>query len=167
MNLPIYQIINVKSAQLEDIAALLHEDLNLRRPVAYVLKTLNLDEQREVIGVIENWFETHQASWRYPYPVFIVSDYSDAIGHMPVFTEVAHLPRFYNQKDVKVTLKETQVLERNRLLQQEIKNADGHLMAEVVRDYGINHKKIWYLVKEASFYEHLLKKLRVKEDANG
>jgi acyl-CoA synthetase (NDP forming) len=162
MNLPIYQIINVKSAQLEDIAAILHEDLNLRRPVAYVLKTLNLDEQREVIGVIENWFETHQASWRYPYPVFIISDYSDAIGHMPVFTDVTHLPRFYNQKDVKVTVKETQVLERNRLLQQEIKNADSHEMAEVIKEYGINHKKIWYLVKEASFYEQLLKKLRAK-----
>ena len=162
MNLPIYQIINVKSAQLEDIAALLHEDLNLRRPVAYVLKTLSLDEQREMIGVIENWFETHQVSWRYPYPVFIVSDYSDAIGHMPVFTDVTRLPRFYNQKDVKVTVKETQVLERNRLLQQEIKNADSHETAEVLKAYGINHKKIWYLAKEAHFYEQLLKKLRAK-----
>lgn len=164
MNLPIYQIINVKSAQLEDIAALLHEDLNLRRPVAYVLKTLGLDEQREVIGVIENWFETHQASWRFPYPVFIVSNYSDAIGHMPVFEDVTQLPRFYNQKDVKVTVKETQVLERNRLLQQEIKNADSHVMANVVREYGLNHKKIWYLANEAHFYEQLLTKLRARVD---
>jgi hypothetical protein len=164
MNLPIYQIIYVKSAQLEDIAALLHEDLNLRRPIAYVLKTLSLDEQREVIGVIDNWFETHQASWRYPYPVYIVSDYSDAIGHLPVFAEIAQLPKFYNQKDVKVTVKETQVLERNRLLQQEIKNADAHQVADVVRTYGVNHKKIWYLVKEANFYEQLLIKLRTRAD---
>lgn len=167
MNLPIYQIINVKNADLIEIAKLLHEDINLRRPVAFVVKTLTLDEQREVIGVIGNWFDTHSASWRYPYPVFFVSDLAEAVGFIPIVAEIAILPKFYNQKDTKVTVKESQVLDRNRLLQQEIKNADPHQMAEVVREYGINHKKIWYLVKEGAFYSDLLNRLRAKEKADG
>ncbi|MFP5492946.1 MAG: hypothetical protein ACLGG0_15700 [Bacteriovoracia bacterium] len=167
MNLPIYQIINVKNADLIEIAKLLHEDMNLRRPVVFVVKTLSLDEQREVIGVIGNWFDTHLASWRYPYPVFFVSDLAEAVGFIPIVAEMSALPKFYNQKDTKVTVKESQVLDRNRLLQQEIKNADPHQMAEVVREYGINHKKIWYLVKEGAFYSELLQRLRAKEKVDG
>ncbi len=167
MNLPIYQIINVKSADLIEIAELLHEDLNLRRPVAFVLKTLSLDDQREVVGVVGNWYETHQASWRYPYPVYFVSDLAEAVGHIPIVNDTSALPRFFHQKDAKITVKESQMLDRNRLLQQEVKNADPHQMAEVVREFGINHKKIWYLVREGEFYSKILTKLRQREKQNG
>jgi hypothetical protein len=167
MNLPIYQIITVKNANLIEIAKLLHEDMNLRRPVAFNVKSLSLDEQRDVIGVVGNWFDTHQASWRFPYPVYFVSDLAEGVGYIPIVSEISALPKFYNQKDNKVTVKESQVLDRNRLLQQEIKNADPHQMAEVVREFGINHKKIWYLVQEGVFYSELIKRLRAKEKVDG
>jgi hypothetical protein len=167
MNLPIYQLIHFKSADLEELTLHLNEDMNLRRPVALVLKALSLDQQREVIGLVENWFETHEASWRYPYPIFFVSDFSEAIGHMPVVSAVAALPKFYTQKDVKVTVKESQVLDKNRLLQQEIKNADTHSMAQVIENYGINHKKIWYLVREGDFLARVLERLKAQGARRG
>ena len=167
MNLPIYQIIHVKSAQLEDVVDLLDRDMNLRRPVALLLKSLSPDEQREVIGLVENWFETHNVSWHFPYPVFCVADHGDAIAHMSVVAELSELPRFYQQKDVKVTVKETQVLERNRLLQQEITNAGPHVMADVGREYGSAHRWVWELARETDFYQSLLRRLRAKGRANG
>lgn len=166
MNLPIYQLVQVKNADLIKVSELLSEDINLRRPVAFVVNSLNLDEQREVIGVIENWFETHQASWRFPYPVYIVSDLTEAVGHIPVVKEPKGLPKFFNVKETKITIKESQVLDRNKLIQQEIKNSDPHLMTSVLQDYGINHKKIWYLVNEGFYYEYLLNRLK-EQKKNG
>jgi len=152
MNLPIYQMVVIKNADLIELSRHLSEDMNLTRPVAFNVKALSLDEQREVIGVIGNWFETHQASWRYPYPVYFVADVPEAIGFIPVVSRVEELPRFFVQKDSKITVKEAQVIDRNHLLQQEIKNADPHQMASVVQSYGANHKKIFYLAAETQFY---------------
>ena len=166
MNLPIYQLVQIKNADLIKVSELLSEDMNLRRPVAFVVNTLNRDEQREVIGVIENWFETHQASWRFPYPVYIVSELTDAIGNIPVAKELKELPKFFSVKDTKITVKESQVLDRNKLIQQEIKNSDPHQMTSVLQDYGINHKKIWNLVNEGFFYEYLLNRLK-QQKKNG
>lgn len=163
MNLPIYQLVPVKNADLFSVTELLNEDINLRRPVAFVLTSLKLDEQREVVGVIENWFHSHQASWRFPYPVYLVSDLTEGVGNIPVVKDTKNLPKFFNMKDTKITVKESQVIDRNKLIQQEIKNADPHQMTRVLEDYGINHKKIWFLVNEGFFYEYLLNRLKQKK----
>lgn len=167
MNLPIYQIIHIKNADLIDMAAMLHVDMNLHRPVAFVLKTLSLDEQRELIGVIGNWFETHQASCGHPYPVYLVADVAEAVSVVPIVAELSRLPRFFQQKDNKVTVKEAQVLDRNHLLQREIKNTDPHAVTETLRAYGLNHKRIWFLAQETAFYESILKRLRDQEKKRG
>jgi hypothetical protein len=167
MNLPNYQMIPIKNPDVIQVSNLLFEDINLRRPIVFVLSTLKLDEQRDVIGVIENWFETHQASWRYPYPVYIVSDFGEAISRIPIVKDVSGLPKFYQVKETKTTVKESQVLDRNKLLQQEIKNSDPTQMTKVLQNYGIGHKKIWHLTREAEFYEHLWNKLNTKKKNKG
>lgn len=167
MNLPIYQILHVKNADLVEMAAMLQEGLNLHRPVALVVKSLGPDEQRELVDVIGNWFQTHQASWRFPYPVYIVSDVPEAVSRIPIVAELGQLPRFFQQKDAKITVKEAQVIDRNYLLQREIKNTDAHALAETLRNYGMNHKRIWFLAQETAFLESLLKRLRDKEKPRG
>ncbi len=167
MNLPIYQIVPIKTNALEELDSLLFEGMNLTRPVAFDLKSLSPDDQREMIGLIENWFETHQASWRFPYPVYFIADFSEAIGHIPVVTSARELPKFFNQKDTKISVKESQVLDHNRLLQQEIKNTDAQKLKAAISEYGVQHKKIFFLAQEAKFYESLLSKLKKKVASNG
>lgn len=163
MNLPIYQIINVRSSQVEDVLAVLHVDMNLRRPVVLTCKGLDRDQQREVIGLIENWFSEGRSSCRFPYPVYIVADHGEALGQVPVVADVAALPKFFNQKELNTNVKEGQIIDRSRLLQQEIRNVDPILASDALRRYGLHHKKIWYLVKEAAFYEEILEKLKKKK----
>jgi hypothetical protein len=167
MNLPIYQQIHIKNADLVQVSEQLYEDMNLHRPVVFVLSSLSIDEQREVIGILNNWFDTHQASWRYPYPVYIISTLTAAVSLIPVVSQLSDLPKFFHSKETKITVKESQILDRNRLLQQEIKNSDPHQMTQVMNEYGIDHKKIWFLVNESSFYEHLWTKLNAKRRSNG
>lgn len=163
MNLPIYQIINMRSSQIEDIMAVLHVDMNLRRPVALVCKTLDRDQQREVIGLVENWFSEGKSSWRFPYPVYIVADHGEAMGQVSVVPDVSALPKFFNQKEIQTNVKESQIIDRSRLLQQEIRNTDPIMADEAFKKYGLQHKKIWFLVQEAAFYETILTKLNKKK----
>ena len=160
MNLPIYQIINVRSAQVDDVMAILHDDMNLRRPVALNAKHLDLDQQRDVIGLVTNWFSEGRSSARFPYPVFIIADLSEAVGHIPVVDSVQALPKFFQQKEAQTNVKESQIIDRSHLLQQEIRNTDPTLAEAVLGKYALNHKKLWFLIQEASFYEELLARLK-------
>lgn len=163
MNLPIYQIINIRSAQFEDVLSVLTSEMNLRRPVALVCKNMDRDQQREVIGYVENWFSESDSSYNFPYPVYVVADYGEAIGRVSVVTDVASLPRFFAQKELNTNVKESQIVDRNWLLQQSIRNADPKQTNETLKHYGLLHKKIWFLVKEAAFYEEILTKLKKKK----
>lgn len=161
MNLPIYQMVHVKSSQIEDVTAVLIDGMNLRNPVVLQLSHLNSDEQREVIGFIENWFAEGR-SHKYPYPVFIVSNQGQALGQLPVVPEIKALPKFFQQKDGKPNVKEGQVLDRNRLLQQEIQNTDPKQTEDTFSEYAVQHKKLWFLNQEAQFYTEILTRLRKK-----
>lgn len=163
MNLPIYQIINVKSSQVEDVMAVLNVDMNLHRPVALVCKNLDRDQQLEVIGLVENWFSEGLSSCRFPYPVYIVADHGEALGQVSVVPEVQALPKFFHQKELQTNVKEAQLIDRSRLLQQEIRNLDPKQNQDTLKRYGLQHKKIWFLVKEAAFYEEILEKLKKKK----
>ena len=163
MNLPIYQIINVKSSQVDDVMAILNVDMNLHRPVALVCKALDRDQQREVIGLVENWFSEGLSSCRFPYAVYIVADHGEALGEVPVVREINALPKFFHQKELNTNVKEAQIIDRSRLLRQEIRNTEPLTNQDTLKRYGLQHKKIWFLVKEAAFYDEIIQKLKNKK----
>ncbi len=166
MSLPIYQHINVRTIQLEDLKNFLHREMNLRHPVALNLKHLDLDQQREMIGLVENFFSTNNYSYKFPYPVYIVSDHERAISQMPVINSVDQLPKFFSQKESKMNVKESHVIGRNKLLQLEIKNADAETVQAHVVQYGKIHRQVFELEKERLFYRLILNRL-VKAKKNG
>ena len=78
---------------------------------------------------------------------------------MPTVKSVEELPRFFHQKDSKLNVKESQLLERNALLQQEIKNTDAEFVTETVKIYSAIHRKVYDLDKELQFYRSVLNRL--------
>ena len=166
MSLPIYQHINVRTIQLDDLRNFLHKEMNLKHPVALNLKHLDLDQQREMIGLIENFFSTHNLSYKYPYPVYLVMDHEPTITQMPSAKSLEQLPKFFTQKESKMNVKESHLVDRNRLLQQEVMNADAHAIQENINTYGGLHRKVFELEKERLFYRSILNKL-AKAKKNG
>jgi hypothetical protein len=166
MSLPIYHHINVLTIQLEDLKNFLHEDMNLKQPVALNLKQLDLEQQREVVGLIENFFSTNNHSYKYPYPVYLITDQERTITNMPTVKRPEELPRFFNQRDTKINLKESHLLGRNELIQQEIKNTDTEATNLNIQKYSTIHRKIFELEKERLFYRSILNRL-VKANKNG
>lgn len=166
MSLPIYQTINVRTIQLDDLKHFLHKEMNLKHPVALNLKHLDLDQQREMVGLIENFFETNNLSYKYPYPVYLIMDHERTITQMPAVRAQEELPRFFTQKESKMNVKETQLLGRNRLLQQEVQNADAQGIQGNIHHYGNVHRQVYELEKERLFYRSILNKL-MKAKKNG
>lgn len=166
MSLPIYQHINVRTIQLEDLKNFLNREMNIKHPVAINLKHLDLDQQREMVGLIENFFSSNNLSYKFPYPVYLVMDQERTITQMPTVKTLEELPRFFNQKDTKMNVKESHLIGRNKLLQQEIKNADAESVQGSIDNYGKIHRKVFELEKERLFYRSILNRL-VKAMKNG
>ena len=166
MSLPIYQHVNIKTIQLEDLQNFLNPEMNSVHPVALNLKQLDLEQQREIVGLIENYFSTNNYSFKYPYPVYLIMDHEKAITHMPSVKTVEELPKFFGQKESKMNVKESHLIGRNKLLQQSIKNIDSEQIQENIQSYGNLHRKVYELEKERLFYRSILNRL-VKVTKNG
>jgi hypothetical protein len=164
MSLPAYFHIHLKSAQLDEIQAVLSADLNLKSPVVFNLKHLDFDEQREVIGLIENFFTANDISFKYPYPVYILSQHESSLSQITIIRELKNLPRFFTQKDGRVNVRESELVAKNKLLQLEVKNIDALGSENNLKNFSESHKIIYSLEKERTFYRHILNKIQAKED---
>jgi hypothetical protein len=159
MNLPVYHHINFRNASLEDLNSILSRDMNLKHPVALNLKYLLEDEQREIIGLIENFFVSNNISYKFPYPVYLITDHESTITRMPTVFTLEELPKFFSQKTSKMNVKESHLMGKNRLLQQEIQNADSLVSQKAFDQYAMIHKKIYELEEERKFYRGILNQL--------
>lgn len=159
MSLPVYQNITIKSTSLEDLNSILHADMNLKHPVVINLKNLDLDQQREFIGLIENFYVSANLSYKFPYPVYILSDHEPSISQMPIIQEPAKLPKFYGQRDSKMNVKESHLAGKNKLLQQEVKNCDASSNRFELQNFGENHRIIYELERERNFYRSIMNQI--------
>ena len=166
MNLPIYQHINVKSASPEDLSHVLDPDLNLKHPAAVSLKSMGLDEQREAIGLIENYFVSQNLSFKFPYPIYIISDHEVSITKIPLVSDTQSLPKFFTQRESKMNVKETHLASKNKLLQQEVRNSDASSNICDIENFGQSHKLIFELEKERKYLRSLLSNI-MKVKKNG
>ena len=117
-------------------------------------------------SLIENYFSTNNISFKFPYPVYLVMAHQTTITNMPSVGNISELPRFFIQKESKINVKESHLLGRNRLIQQEIKNTDPELIQESIQNYGKIHREIYELEKERLFYRSILNRL-FKATTNG
>lgn len=166
MSLPVYQHVNLKTASLEDLGHMLHADLNLKHPVVINLKSLDLDQQREMIGLIENYFSSNNLSYKFPYPIYLVSDHETSISKVPLVNDTKELPKFYTQRESKMNVKESHLAGKNKLLQQEVRNCDTSANVSDIENYGYSHRVIFEIEQERKFYRSILNRL-MKAKKNG
>lgn len=156
MSLPVYQTINLRSSNLEELNSILRPDMNLKHPVVLNLKNLDIDQQREMIGLIENFFVSANLSFKFPYAIYLITDHEPSISKMPLFQDQAQLPKFYSQRDSKMNVKESHLAGKNKLLQQEVKNSDASSNLADLETYSENHRMIYGLERERKMYRSIL-----------
>lgn len=159
MSLPIYQTINIRSAAIEDLQNMLTGELNLKHPIVLNMKHLKVDDQRELIGLIENHFVTSGISFKFPYPVYVLTDHESTISGLPLVRSQEELPRFFGQKDNKMNVKESALIAKNKLLQQEVRNGDVSAIENGIKVFGKIHRQIFHGEEERLFYRNILSRL--------
>ncbi len=159
MTLPTYQHLTLKTSSLEELESILDTGMNLRHPVVFNLKALTLDQQRETIGLVENFFVSNNVSFRFPYSIYVVSDHEPSISRLSIIDDLARLPKFFSPRDSKINVKETQLAARNKLLQQEVKNTDASSSAAELDFFSEAHRKVYELEQERTFYHSILNSL--------
>lgn len=159
MTLPVYLNVNFKSSAIEEITGLLHTEMNLRHPVVFNVKALDIDQQREVIGLVENFFVSNNISYSFPYPVYILTDHEASITKVPVFSNPSELPKFFSSRDNKMNVKEAHLSNKNKLLQQDILNSDAFSNQSNIDNYGHTHRQIKEMQLELDFCRFIYNRL--------
>jgi hypothetical protein len=166
MSLPVYDFTSYKLSSIADLNQVLKVEMNLKHPCVLNLKHLEPKDQRTLLSHIEHFFVSNNISYKFPYPVYIVTDIDRATTGMLVVKETAELPRFFSQKEGKMNVKEMHLSSKNRLLQQQVINMDSIDTLKRTTQYGALHKKIYDLEAERQFYRSVLSRL-TKGKKNG
>lgn len=159
MNLPVYQFLNLTASNVDDLAGLVRPEANFRAPLVINLLELEADVQRETIGLIENVFSAENSSFFFPYPVYLLTVHEPSITRVPVVNRLEELPRFFNQKESRLNVKESHILSKNRLLQQELRNMDPYRTREEIEAYADHHRRLFAGDQERRFLRELLTRL--------
>ena len=166
MDLPIYKHINIKTDSLEELGNVLKMNMNHKNAVSINLKALKYDQQQDSIELIENFFVSQNLSYLFPYPIYVISDIERSMSKIPLVSDIKELPKFFNQKESKMNVKEAHLVAKNKLLQQEIQNTDPSHSNTMIQEYGGLHRAIYKLERERKFYGSLLNSL-IKIGQNG
>jgi hypothetical protein len=166
MDLPKYKHLTISSYAPEELENFLQKEINLNAPTAIDLKKLTIDQQKEIIGLIQNFLMRVNGSFLFPYPIYLISELDQAMSSMPLVKDLTNLPRFFSHKESKINVKESQVLNKNKLLQKEIFNSDFQQNQIKIEEFANRHKLINRLENERLFYRSLLNKLN-KRNKNG
>jgi hypothetical protein len=78
---------------------------------------------------------------------------------MPMVKNQNDLPKFFKQKDGRISVKDTTVIAKNKLYQQEIKNTDPVQFQNTMTKFANTHRRMYLLDKEKSYYQKLLTQL--------
>lgn len=159
MSLPFYHVYTPRSSSYEDLGDILNKEMNLKHPVVISLKNLEFDVQREFIGLIENYFSSENLDYNFPYPLFILTDHESSISNISLIKDINELPIFYKKKEGKMNVKESHLIAKNKLLQQEILNTDTKQGHEALKEYGQMHAMIHELETERLILRDLMSKL--------
>lgn len=163
MSLPVYHHVHFKTDSSEEVLHKLSLDMNTKNPVVIHLEALDREQQRECVGLIENFFYSANVSFDYPYPIYLVSELESSITGMSLVKTQAELPKFFIQKEGRMNVKETHLALKNRLLHLEIKNVDPSVLKSEITNYAETHRIIFEMESEGKFYRHILTSLKGKK----
>lgn len=159
MSLPFYHLFTLKTSSYEELENILNPQINLKFPVIISLKNLEFDVQREFIGLIENYFSSQNLDFNYPYPVYVLTEHEASISNLSLITDTHELPLFYKKKEGKMNVKESHLLSKNKLLQQEIINTDSKKSYQALENFGKMHAIINELEIERIILKDLMKNM--------
>jgi len=162
MSFPIYKIIKIQESYFDQLHSIILHNSNQTQPIVFDTLSLDLDQQREFIGLIENFYLSHEISFKFPYPIYVITLHGNAISKISLIRSIGNLPNFFKDRELKLNVKESNALSKNNMLQIEIKNVDELTRESNLKSYSQFHKEIYALEMERKNYLDILNRLKRK-----
>jgi hypothetical protein len=166
MNLPVYRHLKINHFSQEELSEILSEELNLRHPVAIDISEMLVADQKDFIYFMEQYFTKRNESFLFPYPVYLIGQMDSSNTQIPIVLSKKDLPKFFSKKESRMNIKEASLANKNKLIQQEIKNSDPNFYLNEIQSFGETHRIIFKQEIERNFYRKLLSQL-FKGQTNG
>ncbi|MBL7666155.1 MAG: hypothetical protein JNM93_13550 [Bacteriovoracaceae bacterium] len=162
MILPAYKELLVKRSDREVIKNLLAASSIGRSPL--VIKVDHLKStQASALSILEEIFKNNNLSAHFPYPIYVLSSLNEYNGIFNLIRHMDELPKFYKKKEKTLNVKEQEALMKVKLFQNKVLNLDINEQMGKIKTFANEHKKLFLLSKEGSYYEMLLKKIKRKK----
>lgn len=159
MNLPVYKYHKFTTFSKEELEQVIFEDFNLRSPAVIDILEMTVEDQKEFVTYVENYFTKRNESFLFPYPIYFLSQINSFQTKIPILKEKKYLPRFFNKKESRMNVKESGLADKNKLIQLEIKNSDPNFYQQEIKNFGETHRTIYQQEKERIFYRKLISTL--------
>jgi len=159
MALPFYKFITILENDLSNFEIILKNESNRKHPLVFDTSELDPENQRKIIGHIEDFYSKQNKSHRFPYPIYILTILSRNSSNLSLISSIKQLPHFYHFQNLKCSEAEKKMLKANDLIQQEIINTDTQDVERNLKLFSRSHKRIALLEAERNCYQTLLKKI--------
>jgi len=163
MSLPSYKIFKIKGHNQQDFLEILNVEINLKQPIVIDVKGLDVDEQWNIIKLIDQYFIKHDISFKFPYPIYVLTIHEHGPSNIPLLKNEDELPIYFQKKETRINVKEMSILNKNKLLQRELQNAVSAKTQGNIEEYGHRHRLIHEKEKELNFYKSIYKDLKRKK----
>lgn len=140
MAIPVYQYIELKRHTPQSIEKQLSGIDHSEAPIVLDLTQLH-EHQLDALKTIEDFFAQNDFPF-FPYSVYILSDYKGYTGPLFVVKEKKHLPQFFFKKNKILANKETSLLHKIELKQENFRNLLPSEYLESLLVYSSGHKEI-------------------------
>lgn len=160
MQVPSYKHILFKSHLKEEIFDQLSKLSFGTAP--FILDISHLQDEDSAIVNIESYVKQNFVPL-FPYPICIISNVTNFIGKIEIFSHINQCPNFFIQKQKGLSIKEQQVLKKLELKQKKFLAIEDDSYKESIKQYANEHKKIFDLTLEGDFLEALLENLKLNE----
>jgi hypothetical protein len=164
MTFPVYQKNSIRINQEADLDRLITKEINLYNPVIVEFETTSKEEETKLIHLLQKHLEQLNLNPRFPYAIYVITQIEIEIPLSFVCQRSkGEIPKFFTQKDARLNLKESHLMDKIRLLQQESGNCSSLENMNSLQRYAKSHRLIHVLDQERLAYKNLLRRLKRDE----
>ena len=161
MAFPVYPKNSLKISSDSDLGLLINNEINLRFPVIIEFISSSQEEDTKLIQHLQKRLNDLNVNPGFPYPIYaITTSEPDQTITFTCLRSKNEIPKFFLQKDGRLNLKESNLLDKIKLLQQETFNCSSVENMKIIKKYAYSHRLINSLDQERTSYLNLLKRLK-------
>ncbi len=161
--IPSYFDIEVTNSSIESITDLL-DNAPLGDKPCVIRIAESIKETSLVIHNIEKYLKTYNIDCNFPYPIYFISKAKINSDYIHILSHSDQLPNYFKVPNKPLNPLESELLYKVQLLTEKIKNFSPAEKFRAFNNQKKNHKELFYLTREAKFYETLNRITKVTDE---